>query len=551
MTSQMNTQIVNEIVNDIKSEEEEIVLFDLETKIEFHDREDCPVEVPVLFKEKGMKFGKINIKTGKVEMTKRSILIKADIDCSGSMDTKCEDGKSKEEHAIHSLINIIKLIVEYKELDAWLMICAFDDKIDEVISIQKVTDDNFLDLINKVRRIIPRGGTDIGLVLNNTKLELDKFRQTHPKFILIHILATDGMANIGITDKNELSKLIDTSYSHMLIGYGLDVSYELMTCLSSQKNVSYDFIYDIEKGGLVFGEIIFKILFVKYRNVVLLANENVEIYDNNNNIWTRRLEIENLTSESNKTFNLRSINPLEANIKIFGNEETETYIEGMVEEVLADEILYPGLMINDELVEITDLAPDMFRQRTLELIHDALNIEKSNDTKKKLEYYLAQMKKYMAENNKIEDEVMKSLCDDIYIVIKTYGTIYGDLFAGARSNSNGRETSYTTNTTPRDNNCFKLQIPSFTPSGLTRQISVPLAPRSRLMGGWCQDMNDEEQEEEDEINKLKAEFEFETEMDNIDNMDNMDNLNHIVKPTLSRHTTVTQHKMMRAISEQI
>jgi hypothetical protein len=546
MSSQMNTPIVNVNVNVIKSEEEEEekVLLDLETKIEFHDREDCPVEVPVLFKEKGMNFGKINIKTGKVEMTKRSILIKADIDCSGSMESKCEDGKSKEEHAIHSLINIIKLIVEYKELDAWLMICAFDDKIDEVIAIQKVTEDNFMDLINKVRRIIPRGGTDIGLVLNNTKLELDKFRKTHPEFILIHILATDGNATVGITDKNELSKKIDTSYNHMLIGYGLDVSYELMTCLSKQKNVSYDFIYDIEKGGLVFGEIIFKILFVKYRNVVLLANENVEMYDNNNNIWTRRLEIENLTSESNKTINLRSMDPNEVNIKIFGNEETEMYMEGgMVEEVLADEILYPSLN-ND----VTDLSTDMFRQRTLELIHDALNVEKSNDMKKKLEYYLAQMKKYMSENDKMEDESMKSLCDDIYIVIKTYGTIYGDLFAGARSNSNGRETSYTTNTTPRDNNnCF--QFPSLNrgiqPSRLSRQTTSHnpqrLGPRQVAGGGgWSCQNPDMFDEESDEIDKLTAEIEFETELDN---------LNHIVQPTLSRHTTVTQHKMMRAISE--
>ena len=541
----MNTSIEN--VNVINLEEK--VLSDLETKIEFHNREDCPVEVPVLFKEKGMKFGKINIKTGKIDMTKRSILIKADIDCSGSMDSKCEDGKSKEEHAIHSLINIIKLIGEYKELDTWLMICAFDDKIDEVISIQKVTEDNFLDLINKVRRIIPRGGTDIGLILNNTKSELDKFRLTHPEFILIHILATDGNANVGITDKNELSKLIDTSYSHMLIGYGLDVSYELMNCLSSNKNVSYDFIYDIEKGGLVFGEIIFKILFVKYRNVVLLANENVEIYDNKTNTWTHRLEIENLTSESNKTFNLRSLNPIEANIKIFGNEETETYIEGLVEEVLADQILYPN--INGD---ISDLSIDMFRQRTLELIQDALNVEKSNDIKKKLEYYLAQMKKYMNENDKVEDDSMKSLCDDIYIVIKTYGTSYGDLFAGARSNSNGRETSYTANTIPRENNCFNFS--SFRggscppPPGLSRQTTSNIPQRQRqgslgplgsrqLGGGWCnnQDFNDEET---DEIDKLSAEIEFETELDN---------LNHIIQPTLSRHTTTTQYKMMRAISE--
>ena len=512
MSSQMNTPI--EIVNDIKLEEKKDVLIN----IEFHDREDCPVEVPVLFKEKGMKFGKINIKTGKVEMTKRSILIKADIDCSGSMECKCEDGKSKEEHAIHSLINIIKLIVEYKELDAWLMICAFDDKINEVISIQKVTEDNFLDLINKVRRIIPRGGTDIGLVLNNTKLELDKFRKIHPEFILIHILATDGNANTGITDKNELSKMIDTSYDHMLIGYGLDVSYQLMTCLSNQKNVSYDFIYDIEKGGLVFGEIIFKILFVKYRNVVLLANENVEMYDNNNNIWTRRLEIENLTSESNKTINLRSMDPYEMNIKIFGNEETEMYMEGgMVEEVLADEIFYPCLKINDQTV-ITDLSTDMFRQRTLELIHDVLNNdEKDNNMKTKLVYYLTQMKKYMSENDKMEDESMKSLCDDIYIVIKTYGTIYGDLFAGARSNSNGRETSYTTNTTPRNNNCFKF-------------------PSRHVAGRWSCQNSDMFDEESDEIDKLSTEIE-------------LDNLNHLVQPTLSRHTTVTQHKMMHAISD--
>ena len=532
-------------------------LSNIESTIEYHEKEINPV----LFQDVEMKFGKINIKTGKTEMTRQSQFIYFDLDQSGSMQDSCADGRTKMEHSIHSISNIIKMIVDNKELDIWIQVTAFDDTVDTIISPQKVTEDNFLNLLNKLKRVIPRGGTNIELALNNAKKEIKRFQTSHSEFNITHIFTTDGNPTLGSTDKNMLSIISDISYSHIFIGFGLDHSVEIMSALSSNKNTVYYFIDKIENGGLVFGEILYKILYVIFWNVTILTNEYAEIYNYKTNEWSNSLLIEDLTSETNRTYHLRSKSPFDSQIRIIGSKELL-----LSEELLLLEEIYLPPLIEIEkgkefiLPEI-DLTKDIFRHKTLEMLYQSINsIEKSNKYKKQMQAYITQMKKYMTDNDLLEDEMMKSLCDDIFIVIRTYGTEYGNMYACARSNSNGRETSYNVNSIPPDQTQTQTGYCPFiftTPPALKRQTAACWpSPLRQTTRSWCLPFKEDDDEEDIttdenyEMARLSAEFIFETDMDREQEQEQEQEQEHMISQTpLSRHTSNTQGIMMREISK--
>ena len=71
--------------------------------------------------------------------------------------------------------------------------------------------------------------------------------------------------------------------------------------------------------------------------------------------------------------------------------------------------------------------------------------------KTEIEKVLSDLKKYMNENELNEDVLLKSLHDDLWIVINTEGTKISKMFLTARSNSNGKQLSYNINKIPNQN----------------------------------------------------------------------------------------------------
>jgi hypothetical protein len=55
---------------------------------------------------------------------------------------------------------------------------------------------------------------------------------------------------------------------------------------------------------------------------------------------------------------------------------------------------------------------------------------------------LAEIKAYMTANALTQDPFYLSLCDDLVITLRTYGTQHGYMFAVGRINSNGYERTY-------------------------------------------------------------------------------------------------------------
>ena len=93
--------------------------------------------------------------------------------------------------------------------------------------------------------------------------------------------------------------------------------------------------------------------------------------------------------------------------------------------------------------------------------------DNSPNLKDKLNDFLIEMKKYMTEYGLENDKLMKNLCDDIYISLRTFGTQYGAMYTCARQTSQGSQRCYTVNHTPdsHDNNHY------FRQPTLTRQTN--------------------------------------------------------------------------------
>jgi hypothetical protein len=110
------------------------------------------------------------------------------------------------------------------------------------------------------------------------------------------------------------------------------------------------------------------------------------------------------------------------------------------------ELLQPHV----ELVE--DLVKYKFRQQTLELLLEAKSVPKTERTEcqLKLKNLFEEMTKYIADYELEGDKFMKLLCDDVYIVYKTVGTKYGNMYANARQTSQGGQCVYNATFIPID-----------------------------------------------------------------------------------------------------
>ena len=137
-----------------------------------------------------------------------------------------------------------------------------------------------------------------------------------------------------------------------------------------------------------------------------------------------------------------------------------------------------------------NLEKYVFRQRTMQLLykvnsHNQQNKRKENvfnwigrnrrmkklgnpddedddsSLKDQMNELLTEMKKFMTDNGLEQDKLMKNLCDDIYISLRTFGTKYGAMYSCARQTSQGSQRCYTVNHTPDDNDAAPIGIRKF------------------------------------------------------------------------------------------
>jgi hypothetical protein len=409
------------------------------------------------------KFGILNLKAAGSTPTQEELDFIFMIDCSGSMSDKCSDGRSKMQHIVHTLKNMILYFKENSSIKAYITIDAFDDRIYKIVERCSVTSENYESILEKVDKIYPRQSTNIELALREVKTNISKIKDANPSHTVVSIFMTDGEATTGSVKHSYLSELVDTSAKNIFIGFGVDHDALLLKAVSNGENSAYYFIDKLENSGLVYGEILYGIVYKLLMDVEITI-QNGLIYDFKNNTWVQTIRVGEIASEADKIYHIASSTPQLCAAVLSGKKTLDI----------------TDIQINISTQEDTeDLTKYIYRQRTLQhlyIVGDFLKRKKSAEStsfmnfrtqihitqlpidltqeektiRETLRVFIQEMKQYMQDNGLNDDKIMKNLCDDIYISYRTFGTRYGAMFNNARQTSQGTQRCYTVSHTPEE-----------------------------------------------------------------------------------------------------
>jgi hypothetical protein len=437
--------------------------------IQFHNStKECPIE---LFEEPGWKFGIFNLKIrSEIPITKKHIHIFFTIDASGSMSDTCTDGRTKMQHILYTLENMLRIFYEKPDCNISVHVQSFDTTIYKCIEgNSNIKMENLEDLLEKIKHIRPGDSTNIELALNSASESINNYKTNNSAHEIVHIFLTDGEITSGSRDYEELKALVPNNCTNIFIGYGRDHDSQLLSILASGRSNEYRFVDALEKAGLVYGEVIHGILYKAIEDVNITTS-GCEIYNYLTNTWVNEISIGNLLSEQKKTYHLRSKEPESCCVSVLGRTIVKTrqfqVLDGLIEQQI---VCHPtSLLIN------SDLTTHMFRQRTQELLYESRKMsekfkepefsftpmKKSEEEEKqrleikemktKLKEFHKLMMEYMKEHELETDPIMKMLCDDIYVANKTIGTRLGNMFTCARQTSQGRQQIYTCSAVKED-----------------------------------------------------------------------------------------------------
>lgn len=424
------------------------------------------------------KFGILNFKAVTSSETNKELEFIFTVDCSGSMSDMCSDRRSKMQHIIHTLKNMIIFLQENSEINVNIIVNSFDKNLYKIVERTRITRDNYRGILEKIEEIHPMGSTNIENALIESSQEINSLKILYPDHIINHIFMTDGQATDGSNDISLLKNIVVQDVTNAFIGFGIEHDSALLNGISSIGKSGYYFIDKLENAGLVYGEILHSIIY-KILTDCEIDITNGLIYNFKTNSWVNNLKIDDIVSESDKTYNIISQNP----------DDVRVTIKGRLDDLV---ILYPSIKIDDD-----NLCKHVFRQRTLELmfkvneycnkkmelnidsdeesqleldliqLEDTINESESDSSslKKQLIDFMNEMKQFMIDNNLTDDKFMKNLCDDIYICFRTFDTKYGSMFCNSRQTSQGSQRQYTVSNT----NDIELEgtisnsLPNFTP----------------------------------------------------------------------------------------
>jgi len=402
-----------------------------------------------------INFGILDLKALSSPLTQEILEFVVYIDRSGSMTDICSDGRSKMQHIIHTMSNIVTYFRENPALNVFITVEAFDDKLYSIVKRTNVTEENYREIIKKIENLTPKGSTDIGIALNRVREITSELRTQFPDHKINHIFMTDGQITQGETNYDKLNALIDPEITNAFIGFGIDHDASLLNALSTGVNSNYYFVDKLENAGLVYGEILHGIVYRFLTDVVINISEGL-IYNFKTNEWVTSLSVGEIVSESNKTYHVVSNSPSVCSAELICRRVMDGTEENIV--ILREEDI--------------DLTKYIFRQRNQQHLYtakefigkkknmdnyldevkrDALKSEK-HKLKQTLTDYLTELKKYMNDNNLNDDLFYKNLCDDIYIAIQTFSTNYAEMYVNARITSQGTQRAYNVTNIPEQIN---------------------------------------------------------------------------------------------------
>ncbi len=352
------------------------------TTLRFHST-TIPYPVQIFNDEDSeYKFGILDIKIrSEIPIITKHVHMFFTIDASGSMSDICSDGRTKMAHIHHTLENMLRIFHENNKSNISVHIQSFDTVVKTIIrDVPNIRDSNIEELVSLVSlKIKPGWTTNIELALEKASREIESYHVANPEHEIVHIFLTDGDITSGSSDYAHLLELVSKNCTNIFIGYGLDHDSQLLSHLSTTKGNEYRFIDDLEKAGLVYGEVIHSILYKAIEDITLTC-VNGELYDYQTNTWATEIQIGNLLSEQLKTFHVRSKNVDTCHISICGKTIIKTRQFQTIDIYEKQTDVSPVHYLSD----MNDLGIYIFRQRTQELLYESKEI--SANYKKKYAY---------------------------------------------------------------------------------------------------------------------------------------------------------------------
>jgi len=469
---------------------------------QFHTLPTIPVSNIV---EENEKFGIISLKIKKTNITTIPTLFLFTIDITGSMSEYAYKTVSKlavVKQTFRSMITYLSNL----ETEIYIRVHAFNETVDVIVDNILITKDNYSEIISNIDSLQADKSTNIGEALTQAGIVMEKYSIERPTHQIVHIFMTDGEATHGVTNENELTKMVNTTFPNNFVGFGLDHNVSLLKKISDLDNSEYLFVDNMENTTMIYGETIHRYLYSAIKNAEIII-ENGIIYNWKTNTWDTKLVEPVIVSESEKIYHIKSKNIDELYIELNGVTDNDMNNIRLIEVI----DVMPELMlvkpndnavndINEENEETAheiipnDLSKYIFRQRTQELLFMCKNIlDKDNnidiDIDKKnfktaLKSFFKVMRVYMKDNNLLKDKFMITLCDDICITYRSFGSATALMYSAARATSQGRQQAYNATPIARSNNIPLRDFPDIPDFKLT---SSPKPPR--LMRGVTRNMN--------------------------------------------------------------
>ncbi len=439
--------------------------------------------------------------------------------CPTDHKTKMDHAK----HTTKKMLEILlKKTYHYPPQTIYVQLVVFDDDTKEIIPKTLLDSTTITQINTSIDSIEPQNSTNLELALTKSREIMEKeelFAENENEnekeqevssetYMKTEIFLTDGNATSGIKNVRKLTELSlyktpekEDNDEHIYIGYGDDHNANLLQTLSqSRNNASYYFLDQIENSNLLFGEILHGILYPFLKNTTINTN-NCEIYDYKPNTWSNTLKVGTLLSESVKTYHVRTTTPQQEQQQITaticaqqitaticGEQITGTICAEKITGTICEEkitlqktpFIYQVEVYPDPTQQ--DLTKYMFRQKVQEYLYLSKYISnyidesskqmiiipkderkrqnnRINTVKNEMKLFMKYLKCYMKANYLEHDKFHQTLYEDLYISYKTFATLKGAMYSGARQHSQGRQTSYIISTPQENQNQTHLNLP--------------------------------------------------------------------------------------------
>jgi hypothetical protein len=383
----------------------------------------------------------------KTDITKTPLFLLFTIDKTGSMMEPGNGNLPKMNFVKQTFKNMISYLAT-QEIEIYIRVHSFNTIIDVDIENERVTKENAIDLCAKIEALVAESSTNIELALQTAKDTLTAYADSYPDHQIGHIFMTDGEPTIGNQRPDILASLVNPSFSNIFLGFGMQHNVSLMKKLAQDKSSDYQFVDNMENTGLVYGEVIHQFLYPAMKNVKICVTNGL-IYDWITNQWTENIYENVFVGEAKKTYQVKSSTKDRMVVEIYSNVTDDQSISDLLETVWA----IPDLLDEQDCIVERDLSKYIFRQQVQSVLFEAneitgktyniINAFKNN----KLRDVFRKMRKYMRENDLVDDPFMKVLCDDIIITFQTIGTQRSNYYSSARQSSQGRQRTYNVTTT--------------------------------------------------------------------------------------------------------